>query len=161
MEKDKILKVRIDDYTDKRLSDLEKKYGLTRSEIVRRSIGAYDADLLHYSMWITYNMPYFKEILIKKLKEDYSDFNETFQNNRRFIICKDLIIGRREDLNEKRQYYTSEIEESIRIISYDRLIDNEKRLAEMAQKNIDKYFFELDDEIRNVYGIELYNKYDD
>ena len=52
MEKDKILKVRIDDYTDKRLSDLEKKYGLTRSEIVRRSIGAYDADLLH-SLFVT------------------------------------------------------------------------------------------------------------
>ena len=56
--------------------------------------------LMDYSMWITYNMPYFKEILRKKLKEDYSDFNETFQNNRRFIICKDLIIGRREDLND-------------------------------------------------------------
>ena len=40
--KEKILRVRIDDYTDEKLKTLEADYGLTRSEIVRRSLDIFE-----------------------------------------------------------------------------------------------------------------------
>ena len=46
MEKDKFLKIRIDDYTDKKLHELETKYKMTRSEVVRKSIGAFDHNMV-------------------------------------------------------------------------------------------------------------------
>lgn len=41
--KDKILRVRIDDYTDEKLHSLEEQYQISRSEIVRRSISMFQS----------------------------------------------------------------------------------------------------------------------
>lgn len=41
--KNKVLRVRIDDFTDQQLRDLEEKYQISRSEIVRRSISMFQS----------------------------------------------------------------------------------------------------------------------
>ena len=116
--------------------------------------------VLGYAKWAEDNKDYFKKILLDAVKTKYPEFDEDFQNNRRFIICKDLIIGRRNDLNDNRSYCTNEMDSFVRIISYDRLIENEIRLEDMRQKNVDKHYFELDDCIRMDLCVEMKNKFD-
>ncbi|MBP3543531.1 MAG: ribbon-helix-helix protein, CopG family [Lachnospiraceae bacterium] len=41
MKKDKLLQVRLDEYTDKALAQLEQKYNMNRSELIRRCIGLF------------------------------------------------------------------------------------------------------------------------
>ncbi len=109
-----------------------------------------------YKDWIEKHMDYFKELLLKEVVNKYPDFDEDFIDNLRFNVFTAVIIGRRKDLNDKRRALT--FNNTVRIISYDRLIETEKRLIEMRGKNIGFNLFGCDYLIEEKYeGLKLDN----
>lgn len=116
-----------------------------------------------YQSWIEEHLIYFKELLSKRISEKDSDFNENFEFTRRFIIYADIIIGRRENLTAENRKITSSLYNNFTsIISYDRLIETEKRLNEMLRNNIPFTLYGLDGLIAEKYnGLVLDNKIPD
>lgn len=74
----------------------------------------------------------FRHLLQKKCQVEYPDFEESFYNTQRFIIRKNIVIGRRSDLskedNERR--YMLRSEQMINTVTYDRLADFEDRISD-------------------------------
>ncbi len=99
-----------------------------------------------WSDWIKDNLNYFKSSLQKASKEIYPEFYESFNNNRRFIINKHIVIGRRESLTEADNKRRScELEKSyLDIATYDRLIEIEERLVQMKSsgKSFERFGYE-------------------
>ena len=116
-----------------------------------------------YRTWIEEHMDYFKESLLKRIVEIDTDFKENFDVTRRFIICVDIIIGRRENLSsENRKITSSFYGNNTSIISYDRLVETEKRLDEMLRHKVPFHFYGLDYWIEQKYnGLILDNKISD
>ena len=84
----------------------------------------------NWDAWIRENQDYFRKTLKEKIKKKYHDFDEDFNNPRRFISNSHIVIGRRESLSDKdndRRYMAKE-KSGIDIITYDRLFDIEKKI---------------------------------
>ena len=78
-------------------------------------------------------------------------------------MCVDIIIGRRENLSiENRKITSSFYSNNASIISYDRLIETEKRLDEMLHHNVPFSLYGMDYFIAEKHdGLVLNNKIPD
>ncbi len=116
-----------------------------------------------YRTWVEEHIDYFKELLLKRIAEIDSGFKESFDYIRRFVMCVDIIIGRRENLSiENRKITSSFYSNNASIISYDRLIETEKRLDEMLHHNVPFSLYGMDYFIAEKHdGLVLNNKIPD
>lgn len=85
-----------------------------------------------WKMWVNENMGYFRKLLYDSICNQDGEFCDKFDFCRRFIINQVIIIGRRNSLSkEDRDRIAEEENNRIQIITYDRLIECEKRIEQM------------------------------
>lgn len=112
-----------------------------------------------YRRWMKDNTDEFKRDLLKEIKKQDPLFEENFDWTRRFRIFSAVVIGRRAKLSREHRDKNFDMEDKgVRAISYDRLVDAERRLCEMLDKKIDLNYFNRDYLIRERYNMELENQ---
>lgn len=89
-----------------------------------------------WSDWIRRNETYFRNCLQKNLKKKYPSFDEELDYTRRFIVKSSIVIGRRSTLTDENNIRrTQEYEKSnLDIVTYDRLVDIERRICEAEKE---------------------------
>lgn len=99
-----------------------------------------------WSDWIKRNEPYFRDCLQKALRKKYPSFGETLDYTRRFIVERKIVIGRRatlspQDNNRRFQEYEKS---NLDIVTYDRLVDIERRIiqAEKEGKPFSRFWYD-------------------
>ncbi|MNC14504.1 hypothetical protein D3C75_622830 [compost metagenome] len=97
--------------------------------------------------WIVRHETYFKESLLKAIKIHNPSFDETFDFARKFYVSPHIVIGRRGSLTpDDNRRRANELEKShLDIMTYDRLIDIERKIINLENKGIpfDRYRFEI------------------
>lgn len=113
-----------------------------------------------YRRWIRDNSELFKKELVREIKKQDPSFEESFSWTRRLRIYSAVIIGRRNKLTNDDRDRNYDMEDSgVKVISYDRLIDAERRIREMQRKGMDLRSFDDDDSlIESKYKQVLKNK---
>lgn len=97
--------------------------------------------------WIKRNESYFKDCLLKAIKDIDSSFDETFDYTRRFIVNKKIVIGRRSmltDENNKRRAIEYD-KSGLDIATYDRLVEIENKIFQMEREKRDFSRFKYND----------------
>lgn len=98
-----------------------------------------------WKIWINENMECFRKLLYDSIRMQNCDFYDKFHFCRRFIINQVIIIGRRNSLSkEDRDRIAEEENNRIQIITYDRLVECEKRIEQMRLHNFpfDRYHYD-------------------
>lgn len=97
--------------------------------------------------WINRNESYFKSSLLKAIKKIDSSFEETFDHTRRFIVSKNIIIGRRYMLtpDDNKRRAIERREKGIDIVTYDRLVECENKIIQRKKEGKRFSRFNYDD----------------
>ena len=131
----------------------------TKEGIISRDLNIACTEVDNYRRWINDNREEFKRNLAQEIKKKDPSFDDSFDWTRRFHICSKIVIGRRQKLTREFRDKNFDLEEKgVSIVSYDRLIDAEKRLSEMFLKGVNFELYNYDDRIKDKYGINLDNK---
>ena len=131
----------------------------TKQGIISNDLNFACTEIDNYRRWIVDSTEDFKKNLVAEISKEDPAFEDTFDWTRRFRIYSKVVIGRRENLTGEILDKNFDLEnKGVSVISYDRLIDTEKRLLEMHDKGVGLYYYRNDERIKNVYDIELENK---
>lgn len=124
-----------------------------KNKTISKQLNIVNTQLEQYTHWIEGHLDEFKKILHKGLSMIDKEFSENFSWTRRFVVEAYVIIGRR---NENEEELKAEKEKpDYSIVSYDRLVDIEKRIHEMESKGVPNNLFDLDYWIKEKYGVEI------
>lgn len=134
-------------------ASLYTKQGIRSNDL---NIACVEVD--NYRRWIGDNTEEFKKNLFEEIKKKDPTFVEKFNWTRRFHICSKIVIGRRDKLTSEICDKNFDMENiGVSIISYDRLIDAEKKLSEMFEKNVGLELYRYDDRVRDKCGVDYKN----
>ena len=117
----------------------------TKNGVYSQHLNTAMRQVKEWKSWIENNLSCFQKLLYDAICKQDSEFNDKFDFCRRFIIKQVIIIGRRNSLSkEDRDRIATDEGSGIQIITYDRLVECEKRIEKMTLYNFpfDRYHYD-------------------